>query len=988
MPYSINLDVKATLTIASGKQSYREPGGGAGCTSNRIDRAGARKLGAGGARVTKLIRILALWLGAGLLAACGGGSGTAPSQPPPAGAPISITYSPSSLSAPAGQAITPLRPTVTGQAQSITIAPALPSGLSLDQTTGVISGTPERGAAEQTYTVTATSGASTATARLTLSVFDGVSDEVKLAGSAETPVVEVSNPSPAGGETITVRIAVSGATRIELTTRGNGCGGLTSRTGSGASLELTGAVAAAGHCVLEAAVQVGAVTTTYAREFDVSPRGLPAYVGGIIFPGGVYMPSGDANLLPVDAGLTIRSVSAPQAFINGGSGSIFVTPSAAGAASRAIVRISGFPGYFVAPVTATGGQVRIDLALSQDFVRNLAIATQAAAAPLEAASGQSRAIRGLVAQAPRVRALPRAKALSASRSGPQSKPGSAGGEALSAQAEAATLTATVQLLTANGAASAPVDVALTTQQVNAGSLQVSLRWNAAADVDLHVVAPSRDELFYGRRSIPGGGSLDLDSNAGCRIDGVNNENVSWPGESRPADGSYVIRVDYWSACGVTAPVTYTVTVTNCGVTTTYTGILSPGDADRGGAGSGRTVATIQHRTCAGLSVKGTATYDDYSTSGAGLGTTARKQAIRYADVEVRQVSDDGLLGSTATDVTGAYSVEFSMATPAEYYVMVLARQSKGSGKQKVVRNDDKVYAIKTPNVNAATTPRATGLDLNATRAGLYAEAFNILDIGVKNFDYAKAQFSNSTLPELTWIWTAGVKTCNAKSGASCYLDQKIWVLGVDNDRDEYDDSVLAHEFGHFVMHIFSLKGRAPVGSHHPKERVSPLLAWSEGVATFWGQSVLGGDTYVDTFVSAMAPDGDVRSLETPEADVLAVVGNAGGALSGDLSEGWVYATLWDFADAGRDSRSAAAEAPGGVFTDTLSNPSGVFSGLAAMKTSSGDRGAAGADLMDFLDEWLCAKRSTWDPAGLTGFRGVVVGLNQISFTPAPAGSCP
>jgi hypothetical protein len=52
----------------------------------------------------------------------------------------------------------------------ITISPALPAGLSIDATTGVISGTPSVTAAQATYTVTATAGSQTATSAVTLVV--------------------------------------------------------------------------------------------------------------------------------------------------------------------------------------------------------------------------------------------------------------------------------------------------------------------------------------------------------------------------------------------------------------------------------------------------------------------------------------------------------------------------------------------------------------------------------------------------------------------------------------------------------------------------------------------------------------------------------------------------------------------------------------------------------------------------------------------------
>jgi large repetitive protein len=57
-------------------------------------------------------------------------------------APSNLSYSSSTLNLTVGTAMTSLSPTVTGIVTSYRVSPALPSGLSLNSSTGVISGTP------------------------------------------------------------------------------------------------------------------------------------------------------------------------------------------------------------------------------------------------------------------------------------------------------------------------------------------------------------------------------------------------------------------------------------------------------------------------------------------------------------------------------------------------------------------------------------------------------------------------------------------------------------------------------------------------------------------------------------------------------------------------------------------------------------------------------------------------------------------------------
>lgn len=123
-------------------------------------------------------------------------------------------------------------------------------------------------------------------------------------------------------------------------------------------------------------------------------------------------------------------------------------------------------------------------------------------------------------------------------------------------------------------------------EVGVGLLRVSVSWDQMNDVDLHLIDPNGEEIYYGRDTSSTGGQLDLDSNAGCSIDGVNNENIFYddsPEVTIPY-GEYEVLVDLWSNCSVPENTLYTVRAYYGGEEITPTvgnsphnGILTPAD---------------------------------------------------------------------------------------------------------------------------------------------------------------------------------------------------------------------------------------------------------------------------------------------------------------------------------------------------------------------------------------------------------------------------
>lgn len=125
-------------------------------------------------RAIRAAKGLALTTGMLIIAACGGGDGMGGGgvyggggTPTPAPSALSYT-APTAVNV--NTAITPLTPTVTGTVTGYSVSPALPAGLSINATSGVISGTPTATAAQATYTVTASNATGSTTFALAFKV--------------------------------------------------------------------------------------------------------------------------------------------------------------------------------------------------------------------------------------------------------------------------------------------------------------------------------------------------------------------------------------------------------------------------------------------------------------------------------------------------------------------------------------------------------------------------------------------------------------------------------------------------------------------------------------------------------------------------------------------------------------------------------------------------------------------------------------------------
>jgi uncharacterized repeat protein (TIGR02543 family) len=146
-----------------------------------------------------------------------------------------ISYTPSSVTVTAGNALSTMTPTNSGvAATSWSISGSLPSGISFNVSTGVISGTPTVTSALTSYTVTATNSDGSDTAVISIEVTSAVSTvpDAPIIGTAiatglNSATVSFTAPSSNGGSTITTFTATSSPGGITGTLNQSGSGTIT-----------------------------------------------------------------------------------------------------------------------------------------------------------------------------------------------------------------------------------------------------------------------------------------------------------------------------------------------------------------------------------------------------------------------------------------------------------------------------------------------------------------------------------------------------------------------------------------------------------------------------------------------------------------------------------------------------------------------------------------------------------------------------------------
>jgi hypothetical protein len=263
-----------------------------------------------------------------------------------------------------------------------------------------------------------------------------------------------------------------------------------------------------------------------------------------------------------------------------------------------------------------------------------------------------------------------------------------------------------------------------------------------------------------------------------------------------------------------------------------------------------------------VSLTGQVTFDRVpAVAGEGL-VYSQTVAQPARGVTVELLQGGTVSASTTTDTLGNYSfagvpqsTDVSVRVRAE-----MLRVGSPSWNFRVVDNvnGEALYTLAGAVFNTGTADVTrnlhaasgwTGAAYTATRS---AAPFAILDVAYDAVQLVLTAEPSTIFPALRFHWSPAnvpvLGTGPGEIGSSRFqTDIGILLVGAaDQDTDEYDRHVIAHELGHYLEHHFS-RSDSIGGPHALSDQLDMRLAFGEAWGTAFAAIATADDVYKDTF---------------------------------------------------------------------------------------------------------------------------------------------
>jgi len=270
-----------------------------------------------------------------------------------------------------------------------------------------------------------------------------------------------------------------------------------------------------------------------------------------------------------------------------------------------------------------------------------------------------------------------------------------------------------------------------------------------------------------------------------------------------------------------------------------------------------------------VAISGTVTFDSVpNTSGPLQYDAIVSKPVRGAQVELVSSNTQEVIGRGVTDAKGNYSIAVTQGNQIFVRVRAMLQQAGNGPTWSVSVRDNTqgngLYVLESAVFSAAGTApigrdvhASSGWNGSAYAAPRTAAPFAILDVIYTTQAKVLSVAPSVAFPPLTIFWSVN----NLPATGDITLGQigstsfekstngalAIYVLGkVDVDTDEYDASVVAHEWGHYYQSAFS-RDDSPGGEHGSRQSLDFRLAFSEGWGDAWSGIALARSTYTDSY---------------------------------------------------------------------------------------------------------------------------------------------
>lgn len=381
------------------------------------------------------------------------------------------------------------------------------------------------------------------------------------------------------------------------------------------------------------------------------------------------------------------------------------------------------------------------------------------------------------------------------------------------------------------------------------------------------------------------------------------------------------------------------------------------------------------------------------------------------DVVVEAIQGATILATTTTNATGDYA--FTVPANSTVFIRAKAQMLKTTNPSwnfQVLNNTNgnALYAL---DDNPASVGTGATRDLTArtgwgttsytgTRA---AAPFAILDTVYRAKELVRTA-TNLDFPPLRLFWSTDNRPANdplcpeqGNIGTTSYVTgggldecpppkqkspilEGIYILGnVDpGDTDEFDQHVIAHEFGHYIDTQFS-RSDSLGGSHGVGDKLDLRIAWGEGWGNAFSAMALNDPVYRDSHAVADAEfNFDMEDDDTRFND------------GGWFSETSVQEILWDIFDTTNESGDTVSLGFAPIFavmrdeqlgTDAFAS---IFSFMAALRDNAPGSASAidqlrnGEQISGTTDFATGETNSGSDPNALPIYRSISAGQQLLT----------